>query len=58
MREFGGTFQGPNLWTVCIEGEYHNEGIKNISRKIIEENYQNLEKEMPMKVHQVDQSIK
>lgn len=46
--------KSPSFWIIIIEGEEnYSKGIENIYSKIIEENYQNLEKEMPMQRKEV-----
>lgn len=46
--------KSPTFWIIIIEGEEnYSKGIDNFYGKIIEGNYQNLEKEMPMQRKEV-----
>lgn len=46
--------KSPTFWIIIIEGEEnYSKGIENVYSKIIEGNYQNLEKEMPMQRKEV-----
>ncbi|KAL6073605.1 hypothetical protein STEG23_027906 [Scotinomys teguina] len=51
VQEMWDTMKRPNLKIMGIEGEeYQLKGTENIFNKIIEENFPNLKKEIPMKV--------
>lgn len=46
--------KSPTFWIIIIEGEEnYSKGNENVYSKIIEGNYQNLEKEMPMQRKEV-----
>ena len=54
IQEIQDTMRTPNLRIICIE-ESEDSQIKrpvNISNKIIEENFPNLKKEMPMNIQE------
>jgi chromosome segregation ATPase len=53
MQELTNSIETPNLRIMGIEGEeVQTKGICNIFNKIITENYQNLEKAMPIQVQE------
>ncbi|KAL6084520.1 hypothetical protein STEG23_004211 [Scotinomys teguina] len=54
IHEIWDTIKRPNLRMIGIEvgEEYHLKGTENIFNKIIEENFPNLKKELPMKIQE------
>ena len=51
IQEIWDTMKRPNLWLIGVEeGELQLKGTENIFRKIIEENFSNLKKEIAVKV--------
>ncbi|KAL6080965.1 hypothetical protein STEG23_016230 [Scotinomys teguina] len=54
IQEIWDTIKRPNLRIIGIEEgeEYHLKGTENIFNKIIEENFSNLKKELPMKIQE------
>jgi hypothetical protein len=54
IQESQDTMRSPNLWIIGIdENEYFQlKGPTNIFNKIIEENFPNLKKEMPMNIQE------
>ena len=53
MQEIWDTVKRPNLKIIGVEeGELQLKGPENIFNKIIEENFPNLKKDIPMKVHE------
>ncbi|KAL6088545.1 hypothetical protein STEG23_002640 [Scotinomys teguina] len=54
IQEIWDTIKRPNLRIIGIEEgeEYHLKGTENIFNKIIEENFPNLKKELPMKIQE------
>jgi hypothetical protein len=54
IQEIQDTLRTPNLRIVCIDEDedFQLKGPVNILKKIIEENFPNLKKEMPMNIHE------
>jgi hypothetical protein len=54
MQEFQGTMRGPNLRIIGIDEneDFQLKGPVNIFNKIIEENFPNLKKDMPMNIQE------
>ena len=53
VQEIWDTMKRPNLRIIGIKGEEHQlKSKENIFNKIIEENFPNLKKEMPIKIHE------
>jgi hypothetical protein len=58
MQELTTSIKGPNLRITGIEKgeEVQAKGIRNIFNKIITENFPNLEKAMPIQVHEASRT--
>ena len=53
IQEIWETMKRPNLRIIEVEGEeYQLKGPENIFNKIVEENFPNLKKDIPMKVQE------
>ena len=53
IQETQDTMRRPNLWIIVDENEdFQLKGPANIFNKIIEENFPNLKKEMPMNIQE------
>ena len=52
IQEIQDTIRRPNLWIIPVDEneDFQLKGPANIFNKIIEENFQNLKKEMPMNI--------
>jgi predicted ribosome quality control (RQC) complex YloA/Tae2 family protein len=54
IQEIQDTMRRPNLWIIGVDEDenFHLKGPANIFNKIIEENFPNLKKEMPMNIQE------
>jgi hypothetical protein len=58
MQEFGNSIKTLNLRIMGIEGkEVQNKKIYNIFNKIIAENFPNVQKVLPIQVHEISREI-
>jgi hypothetical protein len=54
IQEIQDTMRTPNLWIIGVDEneDFQPKGPADIFNKIIEENFPNLKKEMPMNIHE------